>query len=175
MIDVMLDLETLGNSSRAAIASIGLCVFGAGEKTGYYAQVDLADAMKHGEADASTLTWWLQQSDEARAGLTVGDRLPLSFALTELVRWYPKGLTRLWCHATFDAPIIDHAFARTGVTRPWPYRSVRDLRTLYDIAEQLNVAIPDRKGVHHHALDDAIFQATGAAATLAAIKRRLDR
>lgn len=76
MRDVMLDLETMGNGPRAAIVAIGAVEFdldtgAVGER--FYTPVDLATSVSlGGEMDASTVLWWMQQSDEARAAFSMG-------------------------------------------------------------------------------------------------------
>ena len=70
MNEIMLDLETMGNRPDAAIIAIGAVELN--RETGqlgreFYEVVDLASAMAAGgTVDASTILWWMQQSDEAR-------------------------------------------------------------------------------------------------------------
>jgi len=88
MRDVMLDLETMGNGPRAAIVAIGAVEFDpetgtVGER--FYQAVDLATAVSMGgEMDASTVLWWMQQGDEARAAFAKGGA-HLSKALHEFI------------------------------------------------------------------------------------------
>ena len=45
---------------------------------------------------------------------------------------------------------------------PWKFWNVRDVRTVVDLAKPFRNLKKDykRKGTHHNALDDAIFQAS---------------
>ncbi len=61
----MLDLETMGNTSNAAIISIAAVYF---DETGvgrsFYHKVSLGSSCAIGlEMDADTVLWWLKQSD----------------------------------------------------------------------------------------------------------------
>ena len=69
MSHIMLDLETMGNGNRAAIIAIGAVAFNSsGVNQRFYQQVRLDMSIDCGlEMDASTVLWWLQQSDAARS------------------------------------------------------------------------------------------------------------
>lgn len=84
MLDVMLDLETMGNGPRAAIVAIGAVEFDPKTRTvgdRFYQTVDLATAVKMGgEIDASTGKVTSQQtlsramSRTSRAALSLSDK-----------------------------------------------------------------------------------------------------
>jgi hypothetical protein len=174
----MLDLETMSNKSTAAIVAIGAVRFDPlGPQlaeppatvqslglTGpyFYVNVDLESSVKAGlTLDADTVYWWMKQPDEARKALE-GNKKPLSEALLEFSIWYgvdPK--VRLWSHATFDEPILSHAYHVTDLKCPYGYTSARDVRTIYDLAYPgamvLNVSVTNK----HNALWDAWRQAIG--------------
>ena len=81
MKDVMVDLETLGNTSTAAIIQIGACVFdteGTGER--FCATVSFESALQWGDPTASTLEWWMEQSDAARKSVLAEPRMNLTRA-----------------------------------------------------------------------------------------------
>lgn len=76
MLNCMIDLETLSSSPRAAIIQIGATIFD--EETiftKHKATIDIEDAMKYGEVSASTLKWWLRQSEAARDSAFYGEEL----------------------------------------------------------------------------------------------------
>jgi hypothetical protein len=160
----MIDLETMGNSSTAAIIAIGAVEFskdGLGRE--FYMPVNLESAVAAGlTMDASTVLWWMGQKAEARdAAIAAGKHgHPLDYALRELTDWLPER-PEVWGNgATFDNVILTNAYKAIGMERPWPYwadRCYRTLKNLYPTA-----AIPPRAGTHHQALDDAKFQALHA-------------
>ena len=63
MNNLMLDLETMGNTSDSAIIAIGACYFD--PKTGkiegeFYKEISLESAVKYGgKVDPSTVVWWM--------------------------------------------------------------------------------------------------------------------
>jgi hypothetical protein len=67
----MVDLETMGNTKEAAITAIGACAYDS--KSGnmieeaFYKVVKLENSVKEGlKMDASTVIWWMNQSEEAK-------------------------------------------------------------------------------------------------------------
>lgn len=160
----MIDLETLGTSSNAPIISIGACYFDrhTGDiGTGFSVNVDVAELGDEFTFDYDTVKWWTEQSDSARK-LVFENPTRLHTALVELMKFIGDGNDiKLWSHATFDMPILANAFKVIGLKHPVPYRNMRDLRTLMDLANHHSTL--KREGTHHHALDDAKFQAKYAA------------
>ncbi|WP_250663324.1 3'-5' exonuclease, partial [Escherichia coli] len=71
---LMVDLETMGNGPYAPVISIGAVFFdpNTGE-TGeeFSVNISLESSMRYrARPDASTILWWLEQSEEARKSLT---------------------------------------------------------------------------------------------------------
>lgn len=167
--NVMLDLETLGNTSNSAIISIGAVEFtedGLGRD--FYVLVDPQSCQDFKlQIDASTVMWWMQQSDEARAAFK-GKSLPLEIALSSFTEWFnPKAA--LWGNgATFDNVIMDNAYKAIGVRRPWHYTKDRCYRTLKALYP--DITADEREGTYHNALDDAVYQANHAIKILKGMK-----
>lgn len=143
--DVMLDIETTSQAPNAAIISIGAVFFN--PITGnigaeFYQVIDLEDAMQYGQVGASTLQWWMKQSDEARAIFNDKDTMPLKDALLELNDWlyqiegYKNRI--VWGNgATFDNVILSNAYTATKMTKPWHFSNDRDVRTVVDIGRRI--------------------------------------
>ena len=164
---VMCDLETMGGHPNGAICSIGACFFD--ERTGtigptFQQTVHLATAVRDGGVmDASTVLFWLGQSEVARNGIRFGGddiRLVLvrfsdwikETCRHEDVRVYGNG-------ATFDLSILRSAYERAGIVTPWHWSGERCFRTVRNRYPQV-VYDPSEKGDDAHtALADAIFQA----------------
>lgn len=166
------DLETMGTGPDAAIVAIGAVEFWLsrdGSQTlgrEFYRTVDLASSMRSGgTVDASTIIWWAQQSETARAEFAkaTGD---LWGALVDFADFYqdisgnvPK--VRVWGNgADFDNVILAGAYRRYGEDVPWqptgkpPLNGcLRTLRALFPDAPKTTPEIP------HHALHDAQAQA----------------
>lgn len=163
MKDVMLDLETLGTRYDAMIISIGAVYFD--RNTGeigraFSMNIDSFEFRDRFTTDRETIEWWFTQSDRARS-LAMEYPASLKSTLEGLVEFLRTPDVKLWSHATFDMPILAHAFEVCGIKHPVPFRNMRDLRTLMDLAGPSADMI--RAGVHHHALDDAKYQAKYAA------------
>jgi hypothetical protein len=103
----------------------------------------------------------MQQSDEARKSILSPGHNILD-VLNSFRDFLHKptergGELKLWCHATFDEPILSNAYHKAGTSEPWHYRSVRDLRTLIDLAN-IDIYSYQNDGTHHDALADCNFQ-----------------
>jgi hypothetical protein len=166
---VMVDLETLGNGSKSVITSIGAVRF---DRDGllpgtFYMNVDPESCAAAGlEIDASTVMWWMQQSDAARAAFKVKGE-PLGFVLQSFTEWYPAGAA-LWGNgATFDNVILANAYRALGMKQPWSYSKDRCYRTLKNLFPHVT---QEAVGTAHNALDDAKYQALHAVKLLKEIK-----
>jgi len=162
--DLMIDLETLGTNANAAIASIGAVLFDPrSDRIGdsLHLHVSLDDCLARGlTIDAGTVTWWLEQADDARHALVVGQlaAMPMDAAQHALKSIMPRDKEEcLWCNgASFDFPILGNAYRACGLEPPWRYWAERDLRTLKALHKGASL---DRIGTKHNALADAIHQA----------------
>lgn len=163
--NVMLDLETMGNTSNAAIIEIGACVFSSKHGLGseFSVEIDLQSSMDAGlTVDASTIMWWMMQKWDARKRFKGNSKAaPLSKALEEFRKWIPSGSTVWGCGSDFDNVILENAYLCFGEKAPWDTRyQNRCFRTLKNIFK--DVEKPERQGVHHSAIDDAKYQAEWA-------------
>jgi len=157
----MLDIETLGTNTNAPIIQIGLVFFTReGIITSSQLTIDFDEALKHGEADGSTIKWWLQQSKEAQNTLFSNARTSLEAVeiINKLVE--AQNPNYYWAHATFDFPILMSLYRKLGVKFPIQYRVMHDLRTLETLAGPIEWE--PRTGIAHNALDDATHQAKHA-------------
>lgn len=160
---IVIDLETMGIGTNAAIVAIGAVRIERGQHTGeFYRIVDLASSIAHGgTTDASTINWWLKQSPEARAEVDgsqhPAELIDVLLSLSDFIQ--ARHETRLWGNgATFDLRILGEAYDACHLSHPWDFRLERDLRTILELH-------PDAKqvgeffGIRHHALADACHEA----------------
>lgn len=173
MNNIMLDLETMGNGSNAAIVSIGAVFFNplTGELGNqFYSRVWLESAAKHGDMDAGTVAWWLNQSSEARAEINHENSVSLNEALrafSELIIGSAEcSFTdiRVWGNGcTFDNVILSNAYKAIKLSKPWSYAGDMDVRTIVELGRKLLNFDPKKdmpfEGEKHNALADAIHQA----------------
>jgi len=160
MKNIMLDLETMGTSSDSAIVSIGAVVFDQdlGIIDRFYKTINLQSCLDRGFiVDGGTITWWLNQSEEARKELK-NSKTTIKDALKAFQDWLPKGHIQIWGNgADFDNVILQNAFKKFKVDNPWPYYANRCFRTFkYSFPTIEGIK---QVGVSHKSVDDAEFQA----------------
>ena len=159
---IMIDLETMGTSPTAPIISIGATAFDAeGIKDRFYLVVDLKSAVDAGAVmEPSTVIWWMEQSDEARAALT-GEGVKIERALSEFrtfvdVLSHRHGLSGVWGNgAGFDNILLAEAYRRLKLAVPWPFWTDKCYRTVKGLYAEVEIK---RVGTHHNALSDAETQ-----------------
>lgn len=158
---VMLDLETMGNGSLAPIITVGAVSFDEyGVASKFYTPVALESSMYHGmKPDASTILWWLDQSDDARAAFRTNNFAPsLTDALRSFDEWFGEvGGEQVWGNgAVFDNGILSNAYRQVGFATPWKFWNDRCYRTVKSLYPDVQIT---RIGTHHNAVDDAESQA----------------
>ncbi|PKF50906.1 3'-5' exonuclease [Enterovibrio nigricans] len=171
MKDLMLDIETMGNGSNAAIISVGACFFNI--ETGeigntFHQQINLQSAVNAGfDMDASTVMWWMQQSDEARSKFYPNSKSEGIHRVLLNFRTFIKETNescKVWGNgAAFDNVILRNAFKKcTTIGEPWHFYNDMDVRTIVRLGREIGFD-PKRdmpfEGVKHDALADAIHQA----------------
>ena len=169
---LVVDLETMGRSTTAAIIEIGAVVFDpegdllsleemnwSGDK--FYSRVSLDSSLAAGlTTDPSTISWWLVQCDEARkeAAAAIEQGINIKSVLGAFATWTRGAkVIRYWSHgASFDLPILEYAYQRVGYHSPFDFRLMRDTRTLFELAD-VKYKGPQEGG--HTALRDAWCEA----------------
>lgn len=163
---IMVDIETTGIETGAAIVQIGAASFDRdGIGNTFNRSIDLVDAQQQGlHIDADTLLWWLDQEPMVREQLHGGDDL---LAVMEAFAEFCHGVDEIWANSpAFDCKKLKAAGEAVGIEMPWDYWQQRDYRTLMD----LPVAVETTHDTNHYAIDDAVAQAKDAAATLRAME-----
>ena len=162
-----IDLETLGTRYNAAVISVGVQQFDPNSgKLGatFYKEIDFDSAIRAGKPTGDTIRWWMTQGEKARRIFAKSpEKVSVAQALDELATWMRgmAGAPKVWGNgAGFDITILEHAYDNgcVGLREPWHFTNIRDMRTIVDAAGEA-IKWPEREGVHHNALDDAIYQA----------------
>lgn len=177
---IMLDLETLSAREDAAILSIGAVRFdldnlevGGTElypfrnskdwnySPSFYRVIDIEDEDNHRglRIDGSTVKWWMNQSDEARAVFKGddGSLWSLETALSDFEDFVTAvDNSFIWGNgSTFDNMILRNAYRVKGLQYPGSHKKdicYRTIKTVFPLEHE-------RRGTHHNALDDARYQA----------------
>ena len=175
---IMLDIESLSLKPNAFVLSIGAVEFDVGTASlGREFKVTLHDGWQETRhKDYDTFTWWVNQAlTNPRAGHVFQDagRVDADEAMDRLTD-FVKGADEVWANGPqFDCVVLENLADELSINRLWKYSSVRDLRTILNVAAQLHIDpdfyIAQKEFVAHSALDDAKKQAWRAIAVLRAL------
>ena len=161
--DVMIDIETLGNTPDATVLTIAGIAFDRMGKYGmvadpttldfFYCRVDVESQKR--DINEDTVQWLAKQPEEAKAEAFADDnRLPLAEAMRGLNTW-ATGADRYWANgAGFDFTILESCNRQLNIKSPWNFWQVLDARTIYKM-------VPDHfipQNNKHHALWDCLSQ-----------------
>lgn len=162
MLDILLDLESMGLTPDSAIVGIGAVEFDLtkgliGET--FYRCVNLADATRRGcSIDSGTVAWWLGQSKPAQNAI-IWSNVPLPTALQDFAdfvdRCGPRDEVRVWGKGpSFDNAMLSHAYWLCEMQQPWKFWQDRCVRTISALYK--HVARDEMAGEKHNAVDDAM-------------------
>lgn len=161
----MLDIESVGTKPGCAIVSLGAVSFNEHAVTNnkFYTVFSIKSQLPHDlRMNPETLSWWMQQSGEAREALLAAldpTTVDLANGLDRFALWYrTQGFNAVWANgASFDFAILTTAAQRVGREMPWKYRDERCYRTLRALCPDVKCTAD--AGVAHNALADSIWQA----------------
>ena len=160
MANMMLDIETFGTSVDAVIVQIGAAYFNRG--TGevgetFKANIDANSCVEEGfTIDADTVYWWMHQRREAMESIMKPPLVVIRSGLSYFNE-FAKKADKVWCHATFDFPLIMNYMKKLKIYPNFRYTAARDIRTLTDLGKH-DWEKHERKDTHHDALADCLFQ-----------------
>jgi DNA polymerase III epsilon subunit-like protein len=158
---LMLDIETMGNESFSSIISIGALEFNINTgKTGkeFYTNVDLQSCLDYGlTVNASTIMWWMQQSEQARKDFVEKTPLRIEEALLDFCQFCNKEYQVWGNSARFDCGILQNAYNKLDIPIPWDFRKERCVRTLVSLNPEIKENFPS-VGTAHNALSDCYYQ-----------------
>jgi DNA polymerase III epsilon subunit-like protein len=160
MKDIMLDIETLGTGYNSVVVQVAMVYFDRYTKqtgSAFCMNIDPESCIEYGlKTDKSTLDWWETQPKEVQESVLTNGK-PLPEVLNEIRKFIKYG-SIIWCHATFDVPLLENAFKATNIVVPWKYTNVRDLRTIVDISGIDLKTYKWDEFKTHNALEDCCFQ-----------------
>jgi hypothetical protein len=172
--DLSVDLETLGTEPGAVITQIGLGAFNTRpiltthdktglEIAGQRIDVDPQSCLAVGMHVAwATISWWLQQEDEARESMARSHGHNIAVALHEVNNFIKNQMAddfKIWGNgATFDVTLLNEAYRKCYFPVPWKFRNIRDMRTLVAVTPGDKIMWGVAK-VAHDAMADAVAQA----------------
>ncbi len=153
---LMVDIETLGITSRAPVIELAVVKFHDEDVLDGFSSHVYPDFSKS-VPDVSTLAWWNKQ--EAKCPIHEGAP---SFPSTieSLGGWLSNTpIDGVWANApSFDLVILQNLADAHGISMPWAFRHFRDVRTVGVIGKRLGLTRPEPT-TPHIALADAVAQA----------------
>lgn len=165
MMDLMIDLETLGTLPDAPVISIGASFFDIEAKAlgpTFYVVLDIDSQLEKGRVPSGpTIKWWVSQSSAAKKVFQETSH-PTKEGLKAFCDWYLLNCGAdkafVWGNgAPFDISMLENLLRHYDLDIPWGHRNIMDLRTFRRFNK--NGTPVKNNGVEHNALDDAIAQA----------------
>ena len=161
--DIMIDIESLDTSPYCVILTIGAVRFdpkgtGVVEKLELRPTIDEQTEVYNRVINDDTIRWWSTQNPAALEE-AMGDQGRESFKdCMEKLYKFCWNRRAVWSNgAAFDCVAMETAWQQLDMRIPWPFYTVRDTRTLYEIA---GVKLKDGGHVtSHKAVEDAERQA----------------
>lgn len=165
----MIDLETLDTSPMCVILSIGVVTFdpkgmGIADRLELKPTIEDQTDTYNRVISEDTLRWWSEQSPDAlEEAFSSEGRLPFADCM-EILYKFCWNKNAVWSNgASFDVVACETGMRQTLTNYPnpipWPFYTIRDTRTLYEIA---GVSLKDKKygtKTTHRAIEDAEHQA----------------
>lgn len=184
---MMLTTKTLGRDPGCAVMSISAVMFDpTGEDTDavhrkenqIFTPISSFDSAANGmKSDPDTLRWWKKQPAWSTIGADCMDsNVSIEAACMLFQKFHEEQKpVKVWCNSpTFHVPIMAALFQKIGINLPFGYREEMDYRTALELAYGDREMRPQIESKHsfyrHHALGDAINQATALVRALQDIK-----
>ncbi len=172
MVDVMIDIETLGTRPGCCILSIAAVPFSlTAPLESFYERISIDSCIAAGlTVDDNTVAWWKKQDPVAMEEAFSGTA-PIAEVLQRLNDYLATlGTVRVWGNgASFDVPLLEAALSACSMKPKWSYTNSLCYRTLKNLFPFLRQPAPTMK---HNALADAKAQAVHAEKLLKIITGR---
>lgn len=203
MVDIVIDIETLGTRPGCTIIEIGACAIDGrtGEITAnfsrrvahpfpefYLERVAMCGRSTMSSDLVDTVVWWNEDPERAKTFKKVSrGGIAIGCALSFLCGWifqqsesHDAEDIRVWSNGpAFDIAILAEHFRLSGIRRPWICWQERCVRTALEQAGYVKGSVPwIERGPRHRALNDARHEArklyhAGALGEVSAIIKRL--
>lgn len=165
----MTDVECADTSATSAILSIGACALNPDgiSDMRFYLPIKLESCLELGMTiNSDTMDWWRKQSSEAQTVFLDPKAVDIKTAMQAYANWIYKVTeqnhrnTKVWsCGASFDIPMLEHAFKLTGVKNPISFWNHSCYRTVKNAHPKVKIERKQGKVASHNALQDSIEQA----------------
>lgn len=172
-IDVMVDLETLGNKATSTIFQISASGFDIATGLSINSFNGISDISKNDKMNVTgdTIKWWLDTDAELLKTLLNKGEGSSDMLLIEFFKWL-NAMTKdndvyLWGNGIlFDNNLLRTQFEALGMSYPIHFRNDRDVRTIVELAalktgktvKELQAEYNDPSLTAHNAMDDVYYQ-----------------
>jgi hypothetical protein len=174
-VGIMLDLETLDTGPRSVVTQVGIIAFGLNDPeteirriAEYLPAQPQIDVLKR-TISFATILWWMDQEDAARKRLKDSGSNDLEELqalirsihrkVSDLIRSVGENNVEVWARGPqFDVVNLESLFIDCGLTVPWRYDTIMDLRTLGRLAELKSDSVGREGLIPHVAVEDCKFQ-----------------
>jgi hypothetical protein len=156
MKELMLDIETLGNTPGSIVFEVGAVLFDEkGVLDTFHAFMPVAASAHRGFTIAlPTLSW---RADNGRSLNDIITMSGLEGSINDTMLRLAKfmdGVEQFWSKGNFDYPLMARYFDSCNLNTPWKYGQVRELRTMLS---EFGIVTP-KADISHNALEDALQQ-----------------
>ena len=156
MKELMLDIETLGNTPGSIVFEVGAVLFDEkGVLDTFHAFLPIYASADRGFTIAlHTLEWWHGKGRSLSAIMAMAETtVPINDTMLRLAQ-FMDGVEQFWSKGNFDYPLMARYFDSCNLNTPWKYGQVRELRTMLC---ELGLRQP-KADITHNALEDALQQ-----------------
>lgn len=163
---VMIDIETLDTTQTAVVLSIAAVAFELTPEGPHFDEsglwlLSLNEQLAAGRTiSESTLQFWRDQSDDARAHWRDGIPQKVDLVLDKLSSYITsRDVKNIWANGiTFDIGIVESLYREQGIKLPWRYSAARDSRTLTRVMPRMRVKAELAEGTLHDPVSDCLNQ-----------------
>lgn len=172
-VDIMVDIETLGNKTESTIFQIAAVAFDikTGKAIATFNKIADIEQNFSNYITGSTLKWWLNTNKELLSDLLNKGKGSSGQLLEDFHSWLTspdlEGEIYLWGNGIlFDNKMIQQQLQDEGLEYPIHYKNDRDVRTIVDLAatklgiseKELKEKYKNQDLVEHDAYDDVKSQ-----------------
>lgn len=171
---IMLDIESLDLGPRSVILQVGAIAFPLDDPDTEQRRIDqylpVQPQIALGRTFSwATMRWWMGQDEKSQSRFVDNDGNDMDelqslvrsihTKLSDLIASVGRSNVEVWAKGPqFDIVNLETLFVEHGLSTPWPYDSIMDLRTLMRLAG-VSADSVDSSGIAKHvAVSDCQFQ-----------------
>ena len=164
---IMIDIETMGNTSYSSVLNIGAVEFNI--ETGeigkaFEVDINFKSCLDLGlGVNADTILWWMAQSEASRKRIIDGQKKAVDvYMAMHNFRVFVNSCggkdVFIWGNSPrFDLGLLQNIYTKINSEIPWNFRNERDIRTLVSFKPEIK-ANSVSQGIEHNGIDDCRFQ-----------------